>query len=1562
MGATYTRQSTFTDGDVIDSDLFNNEFDQLLAAFASSTGHTHDGTAGEGGPVTALVTDGITFGTNTGDITLTWNGGSADGVIIWKEDEDYFEFSDDLLIAADEKIQFRDTAIYINSSADGQLDLVADTEIQIAATTIDINGNVDVSGTLTVAGAVDFGDAALSNVGAVQLDSISGDGDTNTSITFSGSDVITVANAGTNQVTFNDGSIAPVTDSDVDLGTNSLRFKDAYIDSATVTGEVAAASLDISGNVDIDGTLETDALSINSTTVTSTAAELNILDGVTASAADINLIDGITNGTVIASKAIVTDANIDITGGRNITISGELDAATLDISGNADIDGTLETDALSINGTAVTSTAAELNILDGVTSTAAELNILDGVTASAADINLIDGVTNGTVIASKAIITDANKDITGGRNITISGELDAATLDISGDADIDGTLEADAITVNGTALATVIAGTTVTNATNSAHVLVTDNESTNEENLIAFVEGATSSTGNVGLEMDGNFAYNPSSGTVSATIFKGNIDAVDGDFDGTLEADALSLNGTTVTSTAAELNILDGVTSTAAELNILDGVTSTAAELNILDGVTSTAAELNILDGVTATAAELNILDVDNTTLGDLAEISTVANDDVFLAIDTSGGGLKKLTRSTIVSGLATSSGLSNVVEDTTPQLGGNLDTNSHNILIDDAHFIADESGNEQLVFQTTGSAVNQFEMTNSASGYGPQLAATGGDTNIDLNLLAKATGHVTVLGNSNSGAIQFNCENNSHGQIVIAQPHSAGVTNTMLLPAGANSTLVSLVSTDTLTNKTLTSPKINEDVAVTSTATELNLLDGVTSTTAELNILDGVTATAAELNALDGITAVVGELNALDIGSTAVGTAVASKAVILDSNKDYTGMRNFTITGDLVVGGTTTVVDTVTMNAENAVVFEGATADGNETTLTIVDPDADRTIKLPNQSGTIPVLAAESATAITSTPEELNILDGVTSTAAELNALDGITAVVGELNALDIGSTAVGTAVASKAVILDSNKDYTGMRNLTISGELDAGSLDISGNADIDGTLETDALSINGTAVTSTAAELNILDGVTTTAAEINLIDGGTARGTTAVADGDGILINDAGTMRMTNVQTVSAYMAAESVGGGNIVTTGALNSGTITSGFGAIDNGSSNITTTGVGSFGSLDISGAIDVDGTTNLDVVDIDGAVNMATTALVTGVLTTTAATVFNGGFASNDGSTITTNDNSYTLQLISTDADANQGPLLSLHRQSGSPADNDTIGSIQYRFNNDADQPITGHLAIAQIVDASDGTEDCHIIEQLMVAGTMEETVRYTPTETVFNEDSKDRDFRVESNNLTSALFVNGADGVVTAGAAFTATGKITADAGIDIDNFNIDGTTIALSSGDMTLDAAGDIILDADGGDIHLEDGAVRFGSITKDGDDFKFNCPVADGDIKFVGNDNGVGAVTALRLDMSAAGAAIFNNDVTAFSDERLKSNITTIPDALSKVTEMRGVHYVRDATGKNSSGVIAQELQKIAPELVLTAEDEMGTLSVNYGNITGYLIEAVKELSARVKELEGK
>ena len=132
----------------------------------------------------------------------------------------------------------------------------------------------------------------------------------------------------------------------------------------------------------------------------------------------------------------------------------------------------------------------------------------------------------------------------------------------------------------------------------------------------------------------------------------------------------------------------------------------------------------------------------------------------------------------------------------------------------------------------------------------------------------------------------------------------------------------------------------------------------------------------------------------------------------------------------NLTVAGTTTQVNTVTMNAQNAVVFEGATADNYETTLSIVDPTADHTQYLINQGGYVPVLAAATTTAITSTPEELNLLDGVSGLVqADLTKLAAVDATAAELNILD--------------------------------------------------------------GVTSTAAELNILDGVTSTAAELNLLDG---------------------------------------------------------------------------------------------------------------------------------------------------------------------------------------------------------------------------------------------------------------------------------------------------------------------------------------------------------------------------------------------------------------------------------------------------------------------------------------
>ena len=121
-----------------------------------------------------------------------------------------------------------------------------------------------------------------------------------------------------------------------------------------------------------------------------------------------------------------------------------------------------------------------------------------------------------------------------------------------------------------------------------------------------------------------------------------------------------------------------------------------------------------------------------------------------------------------------------------------------------------------------------------------------------------------------------------------------------------------------------------------------------------------------------------------------------------------------------------------------------------------------------------------------------------------------------------------------------------------------------------------------------------------------------------------------------------------------------------------------------------------------------------------------------------------------------------------------------------------------------------------------------------------------------------------------------------------------------------------------------------------------------------SDKDIIFKGNDGG-STITALTLDMSAAGAATFNNDVTAFSDERLKDDIQTIENGLSKVKEMRGVTFTRD--GREGTGVIAQEMQKVMPQVV---HDEGEYMSVAYGNLVGVLIEAIKELEKKVEKLE--
>ena len=251
-----------------------------------------------------------------------------------------------------------------------------------------------------------------------------------------------------------------------------------------------------------------------------------------------------------------------------------------------------------------------------------------------------------TLPASKLIFEDGSNNVafggavTGVTNLTASGEIDAATLDISGNADIDGTLEADAITLNGTALSSTFASLSGDN-TFTGDISVGDDLTV----LGGVIEFKSNSGSPASLKMycESSNAHfqtlqpQPHSASAANTLRlpnsgdSGTQDLVAVDITQTLTNKRLTspkLNeDVAITATATEVNLLDGVTATTAELNILDGVTSTAAELNILDGVTSTTAELNILDGVTTTATELNIMDGDtaasSTTLVDADRVVT---------------------------------------------------------------------------------------------------------------------------------------------------------------------------------------------------------------------------------------------------------------------------------------------------------------------------------------------------------------------------------------------------------------------------------------------------------------------------------------------------------------------------------------------------------------------------------------------------------------------------------------------------------------------------------------------------------------------------------------------------------------------------------------------------------------------------------------------------------------------------------------------------------------------------------------------------------------------------
>jgi len=374
--AGYTRQSTFADGDTITAALFNNEYNQLVNAFSNTSGHAHDGTAANG-PVIGLIGDAGETAPNNKVVIDTTNNYIefyvevssspvqqlyiADGAIIPVTDND--------IDLGTSSLEFKD--LYIDGTA--TIDTLTVDEAATIGTTLGVTGATTLSSTLGVTGATTLS-STLDVTGATTLSS-------------------TLAVTGTSTLTGN-----VTTTNDLSVGGNltvtgnatisgNLTFGDADTDSITLTADVASnITPDVDDTYDlgtatkqwrnlyIDGTAEVDTLSIDGTAVTSTAAELNILDGVTATAAEINTLDGIT------------------------------------------------------------ATVAELNILDGVTSTATELNIVDGDTAATAT-TLADAdrvVVNDAGVMKQVALTDFETYFEGAldtlSNVTTVGALNAGSI------------------------------------------------------------------------------------------------------------------------------------------------------------------------------------------------------------------------------------------------------------------------------------------------------------------------------------------------------------------------------------------------------------------------------------------------------------------------------------------------------------------------------------------------------------------------------------------------------------------------------------------------------------------------------------------------------------------------------------------------------------------------------------------------------------------------------------------------------------------------------------------------------------------------------------------------------------------------------------------------------------------------------------------------------------------------------------------------------------------------------------------------------------------------------